>query len=459
MRTALGEGLAALVEDTDDRAASPGPQLTAGLWQAGRRRRRRANLRSLVAAGLAVAALAFVVWPGIIGPPPVAEAVPAAAPVARTYPSVVAQPHLPPSALDAHRPMAAGYLAAQTLFVVDDEGQSWELPDATGFRYQAALSPDGAHVTDGWALHDLVDGRSRSLGGTSGLPEETVRYAAGWSPDSARFLVLTNTRTDTAPDAVGGLDIAVGTADGALTALPTVPTPDASGVSGTGRVAWLDDSRVLLVIPAAPRPADATRGGALEAYTWTVGGRDWQPAGTLRLPVGASLPVAGALATSATADGRVALTVEFDGQRDPSSASGFQPLTWVLPSSVGAEAQPRAAAAPSNLTVDGLTWRGADLVVSRGGTTEVAGSGQVLSEAVNGSGRPITWRDGAFEGEPYLNSLAVWRDRLFVWTVLLGSLVLIAVGIRVLRPHAARAGLLGERYASPFPIEARWIWS
>jgi glucose dehydrogenase len=71
----------------------------------------------------------------------------------------------------------------------------------------------------------------------------------------------------------------------------------------------------------------------------------------------------------------------------------------------------------------------------------------------------MSWRAGAFDGVPYYSTWAVWRDRLFVWTVLLGSLVLIAIGIRLARPLARRAGILGDRYGSPFPIEARWIFS
>jgi hypothetical protein len=97
-------------------------------------------------------------------------------------------------------------------------------------------------------------------------------------------------------------------------------------------------------------------------------------------------------------------------------------------------------------------------VVSRNGVTTLVRTGQVLSEAGSGSGRPISWRAGGFDGVPYYNTVAVWRDRLFVWTILLGSLVLIALGIRLARPVARRAGLI-NRYASPFPIEARWIFS
>jgi hypothetical protein len=110
------------------------------------------------------------------------------------------------------------------------------------------------------------------------------------------------------------------------------------------------------------------------------------------------------------------------------------------------------------LAVDGLAWRGTDLVAVRAGSTFVARTGQVLSESTDSGSRPFSWRAGAFEGPPYYNAWAVWRDRLFVWAVLLGSIVLIVLVIRLGRPLARRAGMI-DRYASPFPIEARWIFS
>ena len=73
--------------------------------------------------------------------------------------------------------------------------------------------------------------------------------------------------------------------------------------------------------------------------------------------------------------------------------------------------------------------------------------------------RPVSWRAGAFDGPAYYNSAAVWQDRLFVWAVLLAAVVLIVVGLRLARPLAQRVGILSDDYASPFPIEARWLFS
>jgi hypothetical protein len=192
------------------------------------------------------------------------------------------------------------------------------------------------------------------------------------------------------------------------------------------------------------------------AFTWAVGNGAWEPIGALRLPPNSGIEDLEGYAAGVSPDGRtVALWVYVQGGR----RSGVALLTWPLPSTPGQTTTSTTAVPASGLDIDGTTWRGQGLVVSRNGITTVVRTGQVLSEAGNGSGRPISWRAGVFDGVPYYNTAAVWRDRLFVWMILLGTLIVIALGIRLARPVARRAGLLSDRYASPFPIEARWIWS
>lgn len=450
MRTALGHELASLAEAADGR---PTPA-AANLWKAGRRRRRWAAARSFVVVAAVFACLAFVAWPGVHATPAPPASTAASAETPRTYPSVIAEPHFPPTALEAHRPMAAVYIAGQTLFAVDDHGQTWKAPKRTTHDLtNAALSPDGRYATEGGEVYDFVAGRSTRLTAFDSLPAEYVRVGAGgWSPDSSHYAVIADTGTQA--------KVGVGTPGGGFAlapALPTAVTPDVSLLGMTTvRMAWLDNARVLLLVPAAPTPEDATRGSSLMAFTWAFGDGAWEPIGALRLPPNSGIENLEGYAGGVSPDGRtVALSVYVQGGR----RSGVALMTWPLPSSPAQTSTSTTAVPASGLDIDGITWRGHEIVVSRNGITTVARTGQVLSEAGSGSGRPISWRTGAFEGAPYYNTAAVWRDRLFVWTILLGTLIAIALGIRLARPLARRAGLLSDRYASPFPIEARWIWS
>jgi hypothetical protein len=450
MRTALGQELAALAEAADGRATPP----AADLWAAGRQRRRWAAARSFVVVALVFASLAFVVWPGVHATPAPPVSTAASGETPRTYPSLIAEPHFPRTALEAHRPMFAVYVARQTLFAVDDHGQTWKAPKrATHDLTNAALSPDGRYATDGAEVYDFVAGRSTRLTAFDSLTPENARIGAGgWSPDSSHYAVIADTGVQA--------KVGVGTPGGGFAlapVLPTLATPDVSlrGVNPV-RIGWLDNTRVLLLVPAAPTPEDATRGSSLMAFTWAFGDEAWEPIGALRLPPSSGIEDLEGYAAGVSPDGRtVANSVYVQGGR----RSGVALMTWPLPSSPDQTTTSTTAVPASGLDIDGITWRGQDLVVSRHGITTVVRTGQVLSEAGSGSGRPISWRAGAFEGAPYYNTAAVWRDRLFVWAILLGTLIAIALGIRLARPVALRAGLLSDRYASPFPIEARWFWS
>lgn len=450
MRTALGQELGTLAEAADGRTTPA----AADLWKAGRQRRRWAAARLFVVVALVFACLAFVAWPDVQAPPAPPASTAASGETPRTYPSVIAEPHFPPAALEAHRPMSAVYVARQTLFAVDDHGQSWKAPKRTSHDLtNAALSPDGRYATDGGEVYDFVAGRSTHLAAFDSLPPDYVRIGAGgWSPDSRHYAVV----ADTGVQARVGVG-ATGAGFALAPVLPTLATPDVSPLGGTPvRIGWLDNSRVLLLVPAAPTPEDATLGSSLMAFTWAFGARAWEPIGAFRLPPDSGIEELEGYAARVSPDGRtVALSVYVQGPL----RSGVAVMTWPLPSSPGQMTTSTTAVPASGLDIDGITWRGQDLVVSRNGITTVVRTGQVLSKAGSGSGRPISWRTGAFEGAPYYNTAAVWRDRLFVWAILLGTLIVIALGIRVARPLARRAGLLSDRYASPFPIEARWIWS
>jgi hypothetical protein len=339
------------------------------------------------------------------------------------------------------------------LFAVDDHGQTWKAPKrATHDLTNAAVSPDGRYATDGGEVYDFVAGMSSRLTAYDSLPPD-VRIGAGWSPDSRHYAVIADS---------GGAQakVGVGTPGGGFAPAPvppTVVTPDLSVLGVTPvRIGWLDNTRVLLLVPAAPTPEDTTRGSSLMAFSWAFGDGAWKPIGALRLPPSSGIEDLEGYAADVSPDGRtVALSVYVQGGR----RSGVALMTWPLPNTGGQTTTSTTAVPASGPDIDGITWRGQDLVVSRNGITTVAGTGQVLSEAGNGSGRPISWRAGAFDGAPYYNTAAVWRDRLFVWAILLGALIVIALGIRLARPLARRAGLLSDRYASPFPIEARWFWS
>jgi hypothetical protein len=437
MTTALGQALACLVDEVHDQRDPD----TAQVWRSGRTRRRWAVARSSLLAVVVLGAVALVLWPSLGATPP-PPAAPSATASAQTYPAVIPDPHFAPSALDAHRPMAATYLNGQALYAVDDRGQSWKAPVAAGWRQFAALSRDGRYATDGWAVYDFTGGRSTPLSGLH-LAADDVRTGAAWSPDSRRLAIVTT-----------GATVAVGTVDGLLASAPPLPQPSGTTVVVL-QVSWLDDSTLLVTVPDAPSPEDQTHGPRVLAFSWTPGSARWSPRAVLRLPPGATvLESRGDI--GASPDGQtVALPADLGTGRD----AGVALLAWQLPARPGGTLQPVVASPPHPLEVDGVTWRGSDLVVVRGGVTSVASTGQVLSRATSGASRPISWRTGAFEGQPYYNTWAVWRDRLFVSTVLLGSLVLIAIGVRVARPLGRRAGILGDRYGSPFPIEARWIFS
>jgi hypothetical protein len=441
MSTTLGQELTALVENIHDAGGNP---TAADLWRAARSRRRWAAARSVVAAAFALALIALVVWPG-----PTAAPAPPASPVApstvATYPSVIPNPHFASAALDAHRPMVATYVDGQTLYAVDDRGQTWKAPDARSPRQYAALSPNGRYATDGWAVYDFLRGTSTRLGGITPFPPDSLRTGAAWAADSTHFVVA----------GIGSrATVAMGTAGGRLEAAPPVPT--ASGTAALVLVSWLDQRTVLIVIPASPTPQDQTRGAHLLAFTWAVGSGAWDPRGALQLPPNSSLGNLQANIIGTSPDGQtVALPVDLDAGRH----SGAALVTWRLPARPDATAEPITVLPPSQINIDGITWRGSDLVVVRGGVSSVTDTGQVLSRALSGGSRPISWRAGAFEGRPYYNSPAVWRDRLFVWAVLVGCLLLIGIAIRLAQPLARRAGILGDLYASPFPIEARWIFS
>ena len=441
MSSTLGRELTELVASIHDTAGTPA---AADLWRAARSRRRWAAARSVVVAAFALALVALVVWPGLtaVPAPPSSSVTPT---TVATYPSVIPNPHFASSALDAHRLMVATYVDGQTLYAVDDRGQTWKAPDAPGRRQYAALSPNGRYATDGWAVYDFLRGTSSLLGSIPHLPPDSLRTGAAWSPDSSHFAVAA-----TGPHAT----LAIGTAGASLEAAPPVPT--ASGTAALVLVSWLDQRTVLIVIPASPTPQDQTRGSQLLAFTWTVGSAAWNPRGTLQLPPSSSLGDVQANIIGTSPDGQaVALPVDLDAGRH----SGVALVTWRLPARTDETAEPITAAPASLFAIDGITWRGRDLVVVRAGASSVAHTGQVLSRAASGESRPISWRAGAFEGRPYYNSSAVWRDRLFVWAVLVGGLLLIGIAIRLARPLARRAGILGGLYASPFPIEARWIFS
>lgn len=439
MTTALGQALASLVDDVHDQYEAD----TARVWRCGRWRRRWALTRSSLLAFLVLGAGALVLWPGLGATPP-PQAAPAAPSSVRTYPSVIPDPHFAPSALDAHRPMAATYVDGQALYAVDDRGQSWKAPGAAGWRQCAALSPDGRYATDGWEIYDFTLGTSTSLSGQL-LGTDDVRTGATWSPDSRRLAVVTTG---------SGATVDVGTVSGVLEAAPALPQ-DPGATTVVLQVSWLDDNTLLVTIPGAPTPEDQTRGPRVLAFSWSVGSAAWAPQGVLRLPPGATV-VDSPAGIGTSPDGQ---TVVLPADTNTGRHAGVALLAWRLPTRPDGTEQAVTVSPPGPLEIDGVSWRGSDLVVVRGGLTSVASTGQVLSRATSGASRPMSWRAGAFDGVPYYSTWAVWRDRLFVWTVLLGSLVLIAIGIRLARPLARRAGILGDRYGSPFPIEARWIFS
>jgi hypothetical protein len=441
MSSTLGQELTALVENIHDAGGNP---TAAELWRAARSRRRWAAARTVMAAASALALVALVVWPGLTTAP-TPPASPLAPPTVATYPSVIPNPHFASSALDAHRPMVATYVDGQTLYAVDDRGQAWKAPDAPGPRQYAAVSPNGRFATDGWAVYDFLRGTSSRLGSIPHLPPDSLRTGAAWSPDSTHFVVAATGSRAT---------LAIGTAAGSLVAAP--PVPSASGTAALVLVSWLDQRTILIVIPAQPSPQDQTRGAQLLAFTWTGGSGAWNKRGTLQLPPNGTLGDLQANIIGTSPDGQtVALPVDLEVGR----GSGAELVTWRLPARPDATSEPSIALPASSLNIDGITWRGRDLVAVRAGVSSVADTGQVLSRALNGGSRPISWRAGAFAGRPYYNSSAVWRDRLFVWAVLVGCLLLIGIAIRLARPLARHAGILGDLYASPFPIEARWIFS
>jgi hypothetical protein len=320
MRTALGQELAALAEA----AGGPATPAAAELWKAGRQRRRWAAARSLVVVAVLFACLAFVAWPGVHATPAPPASIAASGETPRTYPSVVAEPHFPPTALEAHRPMAAVYVAGQSLFAVDDHGQTWKAPKrASRFLTNAALSPDGRYATDGGEVYDFVAGRSTRVTGFDWLPSDYPRIVAGWSPDSSHYAVIAGDGTQA--------KFGVGTPGGGFVLAPVLPSGDTSGVT-TVRIAWLDNARVLLLVPAAPTPDDATRGSSLMTFTWTLGDGAWDLLGALRLPPNTDVEYLEGHATGVSPDGRtVALSVDVrDGRR-----SGIALMTWPLPSTPG----------------------------------------------------------------------------------------------------------------------------
>lgn len=438
MRTALGQQLATLA-DTVHAPATPDP---AELWKAGRRRRRWAAARSILLLAVALLSLGLVALPvGYTAPTPPAS--PPAGVETPTYPSVIAEPVFPPTALEAHRSMAAVYLADQRLLAVDDHGNTWKAPKSATRLTNASLSPDGRYAVDGATVYDFVDGASTRLTGLDRLPSEYARIGAGWSPDSRHYAVIADSGTQA--------KVGIGTPGGRFELTPDLPGGDTSDIT-TVRTAWLDNTRLLLLVPAAPTPADATRGSSLTAFSWTLGDTSWRRVGALQLPPNTALEYLGSYVTTVSPDRRtVALAALVEGRGDAL-------LTWPMPSNPKQTTTGATVVAPSVLGIDGVTWHGRELVVSRGGMTRVLRTGQVLSEAGGATGHPISWRADVFDGVPYYNTAAVWRHRLFVWTFLLGSIVIIALGLRLARPIARRAGLI-NRYASPFPIEARWIFS
>ncbi|GAB3434681.1 hypothetical protein GCM10027517_03020 [Phycicoccus ginsengisoli] len=445
MSTTLGQELATLVGDLDP---GRGPDTT-DLWRAGRRRRLWSALRTTAVVAVVAAVVALVLAPGTWQ----GSAVPAGTSPsrARTYPSVIPQPHFAPSVLDAHRPMSAAFLDDQAVYAVDDTGRSWRVPDARGRRTTMALSPDGRRVSDGWSVVDTLAGTVRRFAAVPGASTGS-RGATSWSADSRHVAVLSE-----APDG-SPTRLFVGSADGSLAAAPALPA-GAEERLFAAPVTWLGSTRVLVLVPAQPR-ADSPGVTRLLAFAWTLGSGSWDPLGTLTLPAGASLDyLESTVASVSPAGSTLALGVDVDGDSRDGLRGGSTVLTWPMATLTDERVEPGRAVPLRTVKVDGLAWRGEDLVVSRGGETRLAATGALLSSSGSGSGRPVSWRAGAFDDPAYYNTAAVWQDRLFVWAVLLAILTLVVVLVRLARPVAAWAGLLGERYASPFPIEARWIFS
>ena len=436
MSTHLGQELAALVEPVGH---DTGPD-TAELWRLGRRRRRWAVVRTTCVAAIVAALVALVVWPGTWQ----GSAVPADASPSRqrTYPSVVPQQHFPGSMLTAHRPMTAAYVSGQSLYAVDDRGRLWRAPQAPGERWRAAVSADGRFVSDGWDVYDTVTGARARLGTGDGVGA-VRRSGVDWAPDSAHVAVV--------QDDAGVQTAWVGTPQGDLQRAPALPAGESSAPVDL-MLAWLDSSRLLVVMPA-PQRADDSETTHLMAFAWTVASSGtWDLLGTLTLPKGVALDYLGTSQVSVSPDGGVLAVTT-------TNSLGSSALTWPMPTLGSETTNAHTVEGATDLSVDGLSWRGDDLVVSRGGETRVARTGELLSTIGTGSGRPVSWRAGAFDDAPYYNSAAVWQDRLFGWALLLGILTAITVLIRAARPLAARAGLLGQRYAGPFPLEARWMYS
>jgi len=440
MSTALGQELAALVEPV---GAGSGPDTT-DLWRAGARRRRWAFLRTAAVTAAVAALVALVVWPGGWQ----GDAVPAdtGQSTDRTYPSVVPQPHFPASLLAAHRPMAAAYVDDQDLYAVDDTGRVWRAPAAPGQRVRAALSGDGRYLSDGWDVYDTVAGTRTRLGPQDGA-RPVHRAGVAWDLASRRVALVQEDN--------GEQTAWVGTPQGALLPAPALPVRADQGAFAL-MVAWLDASRLVALVPA-PASAEDPETSRLLAFAWTVQSSDtWDPLGSLTLPTGASLAGAPAAQASVSPDGQL-LAVALDVQAAPRRGSSV--LTWPVAGLGEESTRPRQEVRVSNLVVDGLSWRGSNVVVSRGGEARVARTDELLSTIGTGSGRPVSWRAGAFDDAAFYNTAAVWRDRLFGWALLLGLVTAVGVLVRVARPVAARAGLLGERYAGPFPLEARWMYS
>lgn len=441
MSTSLGHELAALVGDVDP---GRGPD-TADLWRTGRRRRLWSALRTTAVVAAVAVLVALVLAPGTWQ----GSAVPAGPDPgrARTHPSVIPQPHFASSLLEAHRPMSAAFLDDQSAYAVDDTGRSWRAPSAPGPRTAVAVSPDGRYVSDGWSVFDAVAGSSRRFDEVAGVPS-AGRAATAWSPDSRHVAVLSDASDGTSTH------VLVCGPDGTAVDTPVLPAGVDPRLFPTP-VTWLGPSRLLALVEAQPQAADPEVTQLL-AFTWTLGAGTWDPFGTLTLPAGASLDYLASSVVSVSPGGRtLALAVDVeDGPRGGSTV-----LTWPTASVTDAAVVPTRSIPLATAVVEGITWRGEDLVVSRGGETRLAASQVLLSSSGSGSGRPISWRAGAFDDPAYYNTAAVWQDRLFVWAVLIGILTLVVVLMRVARPLAARAGLLGEGYASPFPIEARWLFS
>lgn len=325
---------------------------TAVLWRHGRQRR----ARTTVAATLAGASVLLLML-GVVLPLARSQSLQPATPLEErltTFPARIGKPLVMADSREVLGVRAALVVTRDDVYPVSPDGTVTAVRGIDGLPSSASLSLSGRWLSVGLTLVDLLTGavidRTDMVLSGSYLPFEEAGW---WSPDSTQVLAPSLSQ-----GAVTSLGVVLST-DPKVSALLRVPALPGDGPQPV-LAGWIDNTRVLGLVPRPASSAEGDMGTRLTSMTWEVGTAAWVPG-------------------------------------DPSLVLGQEAVDL------------SAQLSPAGSTVV-LRWRGSEGPGQYASAFDIA-SGRGRGMPFNGD-YPSDWAPGSFSPAPAGRCRAVWRDNL-----------------------------------------------